>query len=81
MCRIDAWAVSEPLLCTMLLRAFGPKQEKGWRNAVAKMERKSFDKPEETRSINRGKIQVAKSALKASHPQRCQWSAGERGYR
>ena len=28
---------------------------------MAKMEGKSFDTPEETRSINRGKIEVAKS--------------------
>ena len=27
---------------------------------MAKMERKSFDKPEETRSINKGKIEVVK---------------------
>jgi hypothetical protein len=45
----------------MLLRAFRAKHEKGWRNAMAKMERKSFDKPEEARSINKGKIEVAKS--------------------
>jgi hypothetical protein len=45
----------------MLLRAFGAKHEKGWTNAMAKMARKSFDKPEETRSINKGKIQIAKS--------------------
>jgi quercetin dioxygenase-like cupin family protein len=30
------------------------------RKAMAKMERKSFDKPEETRSINKGKIEVVK---------------------
>lgn len=28
---------------------------------MAQMERKSFDKPEETRSINKRKIEVAKS--------------------
>jgi len=44
----------------MLLRAFGRKLEKGWTKAMATIERKSFDKPEQTRSINKGKIQVAK---------------------
>ena len=61
MCRIDGWVVPEPLLCSMLLRAFGAKHEKGWTNAMATIERKSFDKPEQTRSINKGKIEVAKS--------------------
>ena len=45
---------------------------------MAKMERKSFDKPEETRSINKGKIEVVKlgdvTAMRARFEPGWKWS-------
>ena len=72
MCRIDAWVVSEPPALQQIIADFwGEARKRMDKRAMATIERKSFDKPEETCSINKGENPGRQATtLKACHPQR-----------